>query len=1548
MSFSCTLIGSDTLLQECGELLLAKGHSIGTVITDTGRIASWARSKGLEVAHPKDEDLVARVKAQSPDYLFAITYLAIVKDDLLATASKGAINFHDGPLPTYAGLNTPAWALIKQEPSYGISWHEMTSGIDEGVLLKQVTFDVAERETSLSINTRNFAAALESFEALIGELDQGTVTRTPQDGERGYFGRHDRPTKDIALDLSRPAAELDALIRALDFGAYPNPVGAASLVVNDKAVIVKAAEVTTEVDGSIEPHLVVGADDSAIVVGTHEHALTITAVTTLTGGELSLADAAEHLGIAAGSKLPELDGGLKDALGARSESVSKAERFWMKRLAALEPIELPWTTGARESTAATKTLDIAVPEGFASHAADLDHGLATAAAIYLGRIGAKSAFHLATNTDGLTAHPGVAPLLSTQVPLLVELDWSAPFAQAQQALKAERDKLGNKDTFLVDALARDPSTAGHLKAGGALVPVGLEVDVAANAPLLPGAQLVARVNGGKLALAYDSNVVDQATAEKMADQVASLLDAIVANADTPVGQLSLLSEAQRRQMLTEWNATTADVESLGIHELFHRQADATPEAVAVRCEGQSLTYKELDERANALAEQLIASGAGADSLVGVHVDRSVELMVAVIGVLKAGAAYVPLDPSYPADRIAYMVEHAKLTATVSRGPLKRLLPSAAPHVIDVDTVTAPSTVRPSAIATDPDSLAYVIYTSGSTGRPKGVMVEHRNAVNFFVGMDEVIPHAGDKRWLAVTSLSFDISVLELLWTLTRGFEVVIHKDTNKASDEPPRSTRTIDFGLFYWGNDDGPGRQKYRMLLEGAKFADAHGFNSVWTPERHFHAFGGPYPNPAVTGAAVAAVTRNLSVRSGSCVVPLHHPARIAEEWAVIDNLSEGRAALSIAAGWQPDDFLLQPQNYPGNKQAMFDNVEIVRKLWRGEAVTFPGPMGDVDVVTQPRPVQKDLPIWVTTAGNPATYKQAAEVGGNVLTHLLGQSVEEVGEKIKIYRDTLKELGKDPASGTVTLMLHCYVGDDIAAVKEIVREPMKDYLRSSIGLVKQYAWTFPAFKRPEGAKSALDVDLTTLSEDETEAILEFAFERYFEDSGLFGDLDTCMAQLERIKAIEVDEIACLIDFGVDSNMVLGMLPKLAELHAATNDVPDAADAGDVDETDYSIAALIERHHISHMQCTPSMARMLCTDADTEKALAKVAHLFIGGEAFPLDLAQRLTAATEGTVRNMYGPTETTIWSSTEPVEKGLTSLTIGRPIANTRLYILNDQLEPQPVGVPGHLWIGGQGVVRGYLHQPELTEERFVNDPFVEGERIYHTGDVARFTDDGKIDFIGRADHQVKIRGYRVELGEIEARLLEHESVRVAATIVREDQPGDQRLVAYVVGESGPCDEATLRDHCRGRLPEYMVPQHVVSLAEMPQTPNKKIDRKALPAPTDVSSVSEAEMVAPTSEVESKLAQIWCDLLGREQVGIDSNFFDLGGHSLLVVRLNREIKEQLEKQVSLTDLYRFPTIRTFVASLESGGVSEQVKESADRGARRREAMAARRRRRGRA
>src|SRR5256886_15278587 len=232
----------------------------------------------------------------------------------------------------------------------------------------------------------------------------------------------------------------------------------------------------------------------------------------------------------------------------------------------------------------------------------------------------------------------------------------------------------------------------------------------------------------------------------------------------------------------------------------------------------------------------------------------------------------------------------------------------------------------------------------------------------------------------------------------------------------------------------------------------------LWTPERHFHEFGGLYPNPSVTGAALAMITKHVQIRSGSVVAPLHTPIRIAEEWSVVDNLSKGRVAISFASGWMPEDFVLKPENYANRKDAMFRYIEIVRRLWRGEPVAFPGPLGrDVSVRILPRPIQAELPVWVTTAGSPETYEMAGNVGANVLTHLLGQSIDEVARKITLYRQAWTAAGH-PGRGKVTLMLHTFLSASPKYVRDTVRKPLKDYLRTSADLVKKYSWAFPTFK----------------------------------------------------------------------------------------------------------------------------------------------------------------------------------------------------------------------------------------------------------------------------------------------------------------------------------------------------------------------------------------------------------------------------------------------------------------------------------------------------------
>ena len=707
------------------------------------------------------------------------------------------------------------------------------------------------------------------------------------------------------------------------------------------------------------------------------------------------------------------------------------------------------------------------------------------------------------------------------------------------------------------------------------------------------------------------------------------------------------------------------------------------------------------------------------------------------------------------------------------------------------------------------------------------------------------------------------------------------------------------------------GREKYRLLLEGAKFADDHGFNAVWTPERHFHAFGGPYPNPSVTGAAVAAVTKNLAVRAGSCVAPLHHPARIAEEWAVIDNLTNGRVGLAIASGWQPDDFVLRPENTPpNNKPAMFKTIEQLRALWRGDAVDFPtADGGTFGVVTQPRPVSRELPVWVTTAGNPETWREAGAIGANVLTHLLGQSVEEVAGKIKLYHAALREAGHDPADFKVTLMLHTYLSDSRDHAEEVARGPMKDYLRSAAGLIKQYAWAFPAFKKPKGVNTPFEMDLGGLDDEEMEAILEFAFQRYFNDSGLFGTVEDAVARTEELKRIGVNEIACLVDYGIKADTVLESLQPLAQVLARVNAGSTLA------ADDFSLAAQFMRHRVSHLQCTPSMAQMLVMNDETRHALAGLRELMVGGEALPGALAAQLIKACGGQVQNMYGPTETTIWSTTQVVTQAETTAPIGTPIANTQVYVLDDALSPRPVGVAGELYIAGDGVAAGYHNRAEMTAERFVDNPFGAG-KMYRTGDLAQWRADGTLGFMGRADDQVKIRGHRIELGEIESALAAQPGITQAVVVAREAAGGAQ-LVGYVTGTGSGVDEDALRRALGATLPDIMVPSRIVEVARMPLTPNKKIDRKALPSPA--AKAAAVQDVPVAQGTQAAIAQVWSAILGVGNIRPSDNFFALGGHSLLAVQAHRDIKAALgTTSLGITDIFRFPTLEGLAAHLDKG------------------------------
>jgi acyl-coenzyme A synthetase/AMP-(fatty) acid ligase len=349
-----------------------------------------------------------------------------------------------------------------------------------------------------------------------------------------------------------------------------------------------------------------------------------------------------------------------------------------------------------------------------------------------------------------------------------------------------------------------------------------------------------------------------------------------------------------------------------------------------------------------------------------------------------------------------------------------------------------------------------------------------------------------------------------------------------------------------------------------------------------------------------------------------------------------------------------------------------------------------------------------------------------------------------------------------------------------------------------------------------------------------------------------------------------------------------------------------------LARLLEESAATAMQATPSTWRMLVESGWLGRANLR---MWCGGEALRPDLAESLLARGRE-LWNLYGPTETTIWSAAHRVKSGENPILIGRPIGNTRMYILDPEGQPVPTGVAGELYIAGAGVARGYWRRPELTETRFLPDPFdpVPGCRMYRTGDLARYRRDGQIQLIGRTDHQIKLRGHRIELGEIEVVIERHPEV-LQAVVALQGEGNGQQLIACIKQSDDAVDTGSLRSWLQERLPDYMVPSVFIALEEIPLTPNGKVDRKRLPKPKASTRETSTPIASPRNHLEEQLVQIWSEILGVNRVGVRDNFFDLGGHSLLLIRVHARLRHELDPDVAVIDLFRYPTIESMASWL---------------------------------
>lgn len=924
-------------------------------------------------------------------------------------------------------------------------------------------------------------------------------------------------------------------------------------------------------------------------------------------------------------------------------------------------------------------------------------------------------------------------------------------------------------------------------------------------------------------------------------------------------------------------------------ERIVRAAERWPDRVAVRCSDEQLTYRELISRAEAIALMLRERGIRARDRVALLLSSSCELVGAMLGVWLAQAAFATIDPNDPQARVDVLVNDLAAHVVLRTADLEHLQTS--PLV--------PGPMRAPQEPLSPDDVAYVMFTSGSSGAPKGVLVTHGNLAHFCSAMDERFGGADEEQvWLSVTRPTFDISLYELLAPLRHGHQVVIYRPAR-----PGRREASLPaFSLSFFGNSDGvePSADRYEFLLEAARWADEHGFEAVWTPERHFHHFGGLFPNPSVLSAALAATTRRVHLRAGSVVLPLHDPLRVAEEWSVVDNLSRGRVGLSFASGWHPRDFALAPEAYDERRGVMKERIDEVRTLWRGGSLSRPTGDGEfADLRIQPRPVQTELPCWLTAASRDETFIEAGTLGLNVLTHLLGQNSETLARRVGLYRHAREEAGHSP--GQVTLLVHTFVGEDDESARQQAREPLNGYMRASS-------------------------ELFGLGKTVPEVVVQRAAERYLREDSLIGSVATCRERAHALKALGVDEVACLVDFGLPSHVLHEGLERLG------------AAALPVAEASASIPQAILEHGVTHLQLTPSLARLLIQEPRAAEALPHLHALLVGGEALPPPLADTLLKAGVPSLYNLYGPTEATIWATAHAVTKVNGRVPIGRPLSHVDASVVDAETqEPVPAGEEGELVLSGPGVATGYLNRKAETARAFHRDD--DGIRSYRTGDRARVAPDGTLEYLGRKDGQLKVRGVRIEPGEVEAILMRHHAIEDCAVTVRGDS-----LVALVVVTSHLAGPDELAAWAREWLADHSVPSIWKVVAELPRTPHGKLDRAAVLALARADDSAEASThgnlltatrsepvrsstangsraaatrvaVADAGHLEAALVELLRHAFSRGDIGPDDDFFELGGHSLLAVDLISRVRNVLGVELDPQVFLRTPTAAGLAQSI---------------------------------
>ncbi len=791
---ACVIIGQGSLALACATLLNQCGASIIAIISTDENLLQRAQQESIPNAR-SPRSLTHLLDGAGCDFIFSVVNPFILDANILSLARIAAINYHDSPLPRYAGTHATAWALMAGESTHAISWHLMEPRVDAGAILQQEFVAIDSNETSLTLNLKCQDAALRAFTILIDELQNTRVVPKPQAAEnRSFFPLHQRPPAGCVLLWNKTAQELSALVRSLHFGVFHNPLGLPKLQIGNQFIIVGELKILDTQSDWAEPGTILNCAYDFFSIATKTNDVALSSLRTLDGKPLSVSTLPALFSLAVHQQLPIPTPAQSSALMNLCSRHAPCETYWANVLQhEKHPTGLAYVSEAGFKQQSNKKADHAfdVPAHVFSALEDSCNAidwLLGVFAIYLARINGDGELNVGLHDANLHKDSAdFATFFAEIVPLQLSLSLDTSVVEVVAQVSQARRLLSEKGTYARDMVMRNPSLRNlsrfpSMQRWPIVVSIGDEAPRVTNDALI---HLLIANDGTRCTWTYNADRISSVLIERISTQFLTLLAQSGIQSTTKIGVLPLLTPDEKQLVLHSWNATRVEyAKHLCMHELFELNARKYPAAIALMFESTSLTYQELNEKANQLAHYLVQLPIQTGAFVGLCMDRSIDMVVGLLAIFKAGAAYVPLDPGYPASRLEYMLNDSGVDIILTSSDLALAFNKDNQYTticLDEASVAEKIAQHPkqnldtATVNLSVESLAYIIYTSGSTGKPKGTLILHSGLYNLALAQIEMFAVKPASKVLQFASISFDAAISECAMALCAGAALVLIK-----------------------------------------------------------------------------------------------------------------------------------------------------------------------------------------------------------------------------------------------------------------------------------------------------------------------------------------------------------------------------------------------------------------------------------------------------------------------------------------------------------------------------------------------------------------------------------------------------------------------------------------------------------------------------------------------------------------------------------------------------------------------------------------------------